>query len=82
MGGQEKRRALRLMTGQFDSFPTIDGNLQYQQNLAQVKITVIVLSASNNKFETLKPLMPHVLAALPTMEPGQIIAIHEGREEE
>ncbi len=52
-----------------------DGNLRYQQNLAQSKITVVVLSAPNNKLETLKPLMGRVFTALNTIETGQGIVL-------
>ncbi len=79
--GKKNGELLKLMTGQFDVFVTIDGNLQYQQNLAQVKIAVIVLAASNNKLETLKPLMPRILAALPNLEAGQIFEIREANKD-
>lgn len=45
-------------------FITIDKNLQYQQNLKEAPLPVIVLIADDNKIETLIPLMPKVLEAL------------------
>ncbi|MDX2163581.1 MAG: hypothetical protein SF162_19860 [bacterium] len=73
--GKKNGELLRLMTGQFDVFITMDANLQYQQNLRQAEISVIVLSAQNSTLETLKPLMSRVLRALETLEAGQVIQI-------
>lgn len=68
---------LRLIQkSDFDVFLTIDGNFQYQQNLSKIKIAIVVLSAPDNSFETLQPLMPKVLKALRMIEPGKIIQIH------
>ena len=36
---------------------------------------LIVLKAHDNTIETLLPLMPQVLAALPAIVPGQIVKI-------
>jgi hypothetical protein len=72
---------LRLMSGQFDVFITIDNNLQYQHNLAHSSVAYIVLVAHNNKLATLKPLMPKVLEALETILPGQTMEIYEKADE-
>jgi hypothetical protein len=63
---------LRLMTGKFDVFVTIDGNLEYQQDLSKAEIAVVVLKALNNKLETLLPLMPSVRLQLNDLKPGEI----------
>ena len=55
---------LRLAASEFDVFITIDKNLQYQQNLKEAPLPVIVLMADDNKLETLTLLMPKVLDAL------------------
>jgi hypothetical protein len=39
----------------------MDSNLSYQQNLAGCDILLIVLRAPNNRYESLKPLIPTVL---------------------
>ena len=49
--------------------------LQDQQNLSAFNIAVIVLAASNNTLAELRPLMPKVLASLPTAKPGQAVVI-------
>lgn len=73
--GKKNGELLRLMSAQFDVFITIDGNLHYQQNLSDSKTALIVLSALNNKLETLKPLMAQVLSTLQDIEPGQLVVI-------
>ncbi len=68
-------KLLRLAEPAFDVFVTIDGNLSYQQNLANRKLAFIVLSAPDNTADTLLPLMPKVLVALQSIQPGQIIQV-------
>jgi hypothetical protein len=66
---------LRLAEPHFDLFVTIDGNLQYQQNLSATTLAVIALAAPDNTFETLEPLMPKVLAALQTIGPTTFVCV-------
>ena len=49
--------------GKFEVFLTADQNLQYQQNLSALPISVAVLVAPTNKLEDLKSLVPELLAA-------------------
>jgi hypothetical protein len=52
---------LSLMSSEhFDVLLTFDRNLQYQQNLSRYSVTIIVLVADDNAYETLKPLLPKV----------------------
>ena len=55
---------LRLANGQFDALLTADSNLEYQQNLKTLPVSVVVLVAVTNKLEDLKPLVPQLLARL------------------
>lgn len=41
----------------FDFFVTIDKNLRYQQNLDRIKLIIFILSAINNRRETLQLLV-------------------------
>ena len=70
--GELLRRASE--TG-FEVFLTADQNLQYQQNLARSPMCVIVLVAASNALEDLLPLVPSVLDAIPTSQPGLIVRI-------
>ena len=70
--GLKNGALLRKMVGQIDVFITIDGNLEYQQNLSQSQIAIVVLKAFNNKLESLLPLMSAVRARLADLKPGEI----------
>lgn len=66
---------LPLIAPHFEAFITIDGNMRYQQKMSGRPFALVVLVANDNTIETLLPLMPQVLKALPTLLPGQIIKI-------
>jgi hypothetical protein len=66
---------MRLMESTVDVFVTIDGNLQYQQNLSATRLAFVVLAAPDNTVETLAPLMLQVLAALHSLQPGMLVRI-------
>jgi hypothetical protein len=70
---------LRRAAGQFDVFVTADQNLQYQQNLSKLPISVVVLVARSNRMDTLRPLMPRLLSVIETLEPRKLVRIgYEG----
>jgi predicted nuclease of predicted toxin-antitoxin system len=56
----------------FDVLVTADRNLQFQQNLSQSRLGIILLIASSNALEDLLPLVPSLLAAIPKSHPGQL----------
>jgi hypothetical protein len=59
----------------FEVLLTFDRNLPYQQNLAERKIAVLVIAVPNKKMDTVLPLVPQILAVLPTVQPGQAYRI-------
>ena len=60
-----------LIEGKFDALLTFDKNLQYQQNFTRYSIAVIVLNATDNRYQTLKRLVPKVKDLLRlTLKPG------------
>ncbi len=73
--GIKNGRLLALMEPIFDVFVTVDGNLTYQQNLQNRQIALIVLSAPDNTFETLSPIIVEVAAALEIITIGQTVEI-------
>ena len=73
--GAKNGELLRLAAQQFDVFLTVDRKLEYQQNLANAPIAVIVVHASSNDVVVLEPLMPLVLAAIPRAKRGQVTNI-------
>lgn len=63
---------LALAAREFDVFVTVDRNLSFQQNLPAFAIAVIVLRASSNRLADLKPLVPDLLACIPSAKKGAV----------
>lgn len=59
----------------FDVFVTIDGNIEFQQSFARLRLAIVVLRAPSNRLRDTEPLMPKLLALLPTLQPGTIMRI-------
>lgn len=74
-GGTKNGALLKLAAGKFELFVTIDQNLQYQQNLSQPPLAIIVLKALNNRYQTLLPLAPKIMNAIGTIQPNQIVYV-------
>jgi hypothetical protein len=49
--------------------------MEYQQNVTNAPLGVIVIHASSNDIVDLKPLMPRVLESIPAAKRGQVINI-------
>lgn len=74
-GGITNGKLLALARGKFDVLVTIDSNLPYQQNLASLPVSVVVLRARSNKLARLLPLVPALLTALVAVKPGELVVI-------
>ena len=59
----------------FDVFLTVDQGFEYQQNLTNRKIAIIILRARSNRLKNLLPLVPACLAHIETIQPGKIASI-------
>jgi hypothetical protein len=59
----------------FDVLITMDGSIPHQQNLTRFKIAIIALKTRSNRLADTRPLMPKVLTALPTVQPGTVTMI-------
>ena len=74
--GVKNGRLLALIEQEgFDAFITGDRNLQFQQHIPAVRFAMIVLAAASTKLADTLPLMPKVLALLPTLQPGTVTVI-------
>lgn len=67
--GVKNGKLLALAAERFDAFVTMDGNLEFQQNLATLPIAVLVVEATSNRMEHLAPLVPVILKALESLPP-------------
>ena len=68
---------LRLASPEFDVFVTSDTNLEFQQNLSDVAMVIVVLFAARNDVELLAPLIPEVMEAVGRATSGTVV--HVGR---
>jgi predicted nuclease of predicted toxin-antitoxin system len=72
-----KNGALLALIGEqrFEVFITGDRNLQYQQHVADAPCAVVVLAARSTRLADTMPLMPDVLALLPSLQPGTLTVV-------
>ncbi len=73
--GRKNGELLQLIPGRFDAFITIDQNLVAQQRVAGLPFGVVVLRARTNRMTDLLVLVPGVLEALKSIQPGEVIAV-------
>ena len=55
----------------FEVLVTADRNLQFQQNLSQSRLGIILLIAPSNALEDILPLIPNLLATILKASPGR-----------
>ncbi len=66
---------LGLAATAFDVFVTVDRNLSFQQKIPAFSIAVVVLRARTNRLSDLRPLVPALLAFIPTVRPGTVTQV-------
>ena len=76
--GTTNGKLLSLAATRFDVFLTADRNLEYQQNLAVLPLSVLVLIVPNNRLESIEPLLPELLSALDGLLPRRLRRIGGG----
>ena len=59
----------------FEVLISADKNIEHQQNKTHLPLAIVVLSAQNNRIESLLPLMPEALEILENIKTGEIITI-------
>lgn len=70
--GIRNSELLSRAQGRFDVLLTMDSNLEFQQNIAQFKVRILLLAARSNRMANLRPLVPLILDALETLRPGEV----------
>lgn len=70
--GTRNGALLRLASSAFDVMLTVDQGVNHQQNLAGLRIAVLIMAAASNDIDDLRPLVPVVLDALETIQVGEI----------
>ncbi len=59
----------------YDVLVTVDKSLPHQQNLSDMKLSVVIVTAATNQLEDLLPLVNQILEALKTIAPGQVVRV-------
>lgn len=67
---------LALARDTFDALVTMDGSIPNQQNLTDRDVAVIVLVATSNSLEDLRPLVPELLETLRGIGRGQVAHVN------
>jgi predicted nuclease of predicted toxin-antitoxin system len=72
-GGVENGELLRsaALVG-FDALLTKDAGVQYEQNLTNLPLAVVILHASSNDIDDIRPVLPALLQALAMLRPNEI----------
>jgi Domain of unknown function (DUF5615) len=71
--GKSNGTLLSLVVPHIDVFITVDRNLAFNDNIAELKVGVVVLHAKSNRLADLEPLVPKVLASIESLRAGQVI---------
>jgi Domain of unknown function (DUF5615) len=76
LAGLENGGLLRAAeAAKFDVLLTVDRGFQYQQNLENRKIAVIIFGGKSVLLEDLIPLIPICIERLKSIQPGQVARI-------
>jgi hypothetical protein len=75
MKGLENGELLRSAAGKYEVLITVDRNLEHLQNIASLKIAILVLAAKKNDYATLRLLVPQALNALNNILSGEIVTV-------
>ena len=75
-GGVENGALLALAQSHgFDALLTKDANIEYEQNLTNLSIAVVVIVAPSNAIEDIRPLLPKLLTALQGLPAKQLTRV-------
>lgn len=66
---------LTLAEPLFDVLLTVDRNIPFQQKMQGRQIALVILIATNSRLESLLPVVPELLALLPTVQSGRVYTV-------
>jgi predicted nuclease of predicted toxin-antitoxin system len=75
--GLKNGSLIRAASDVFQVLITVDKNIEHQQNKKDLPISIVILSAKSNHYESLSPLTREALKVLETIKIGEIIKIEE-----
>ena len=69
---KENGELLALAAKAFDVFVTTDRNLSFQQNVQNLGIAVVVMTAHTNRLADLRRIVPALLKVMPFLKKGEV----------
>src|SRR5262245_26915252 len=63
---------LKLAAADFDVFLTMDRNIEFQQNISNLPIAVLIVQAASNRMQHLMLLVPEILQELNHIPPRSL----------
>lgn len=75
--GYSNGKLLKAAGTKFDVFLTMDRGLEHQQNLENIDLGIILLSAVSNDYDDLFPLIPEINRTLKRIKSGMVIKVEE-----
>jgi predicted nuclease of predicted toxin-antitoxin system len=76
--GIENGRLLALAASNgFYAVITKDSGIEYEQNLARLPCSVVILAAESNSLRHIRPLVPSLLNVLRTLPPCVAVRVHQ-----
>jgi predicted nuclease of predicted toxin-antitoxin system len=74
--GQENGKLLAAAAANnFDALLTKDANLQYEQNLVSLPVSVVILNAPSNDIDDIRPLIPELLRLLTALPARSLVHV-------
>jgi predicted nuclease of predicted toxin-antitoxin system len=73
--GTKNGKLLALASQKFDALITVDKNMQFQQNLNSLPISIVVLSTQSNEIDFILPLVPKLEAVLNDLKPRSLTVV-------
>ncbi len=59
----------------FDALVTVDAGIEFEQNLAALPCSVVIIQAESNAFEHIEPHLPALLQALAALKPRSLLTV-------
>ena len=73
--GMRNGELLERAAAAFDALITMDRGIEHQQNLREYAIGIVLISASSNRIEDIRPAMFRVNEVLKKVQPGPVIHV-------
>lgn len=75
LAGKQNGELLSLAEKHFDVFVTLDKGIEYQQNLASRKLSIIIIRAKSNRFVHVSPFASRCDEVIRSIQPAQLVVI-------